>query len=55
MTNRNEILSDKAQLETLLLALDGIGPDMSDKACIRAICRCLYHLLDFILGRTWGA
>lgn len=55
MTNRKTLMSDKDEMETLILDLEDITPcGYSEKRCVLAICRCLWHILDFLVRRTWG-
>ena len=54
MTTRKDLIKDADQMTGLLSALDGVGPELSDKDAIRAICRCIWHMLDFLIRRTWG-
>ena len=49
--NRETLMSNKNDMETILCALEGIGQDISDKAVIRAMCRALWNILDYLLRR----
>lgn len=44
-TDRQLLIDDLQQVETLLLALEGVGPELSDKAVIIALARATYHVL----------
>ena len=54
MTTRNDLLTDKAEIETFLCALGGVSEEIPDKKAIVAITRAIWHILDFLLRRTWG-
>ena len=51
MTDRKLLVEDKEGVETILLALEGIGPEIPDKLVIKAISRSLWHILDYIIWR----
>lgn len=51
MTTRDSLIDCQNDMETMLCALEGIGPDLSDKAVIRAVCRALWCILDYLLRR----
>ena len=51
MTQREILVEDKHGVETILCALEGIGPDLTDKEVIRAMCRCLWHILEYMIRR----
>ena len=50
MTTRNGLVDDMQGVETILCALDGIGKEIPDKVVIRAICRALWHILEYMIG-----
>lgn len=51
MTTRHDLVQDMEDAETILLALEGIGPYIPDKTVIRAIVRCLWHILEYLIRR----
>ena len=51
MTTRHDLVNDMEDAETILLALEGIGQDIPDKAVIRAIVRCQLHILEYLIRR----
>ena len=51
MTQREILVEDKQGVETILCAMEGIGPELTDKVVILAICRCLWHILDYMIRR----
>lgn len=51
MTTRNDLVDDMQGVETILCALDGIGKEIPDKVVIRAICRALWHILEYLIRR----
>ena len=53
MTTRKDLVDDMTGLETILLDLDDVTPSgMSDKQVIKAICRCLWHVLEYLIRRA---
>lgn len=53
MTTRENLVQDMTDLETILLDLDDVTPSgLSDKQVIRAICRCLWHILEWLIRRA---
>lgn len=51
MTTRHDLAKDMEDAETILLALDGLREDIPDKTVIRAIVRCLWHILEYLIRR----
>ena len=51
MTTRNDLVDDMQGVEQILCALDGIGKEIHDKVVIRAICRVLWHILEYMIRR----
>lgn len=56
MTTRQTLIEDMQGMETIILDLEGVTPrpELSDKKVVLMICRCLWHILDFLIRRTWG-
>ena len=52
MTTRQDLMKDMEDVETILLALDGLQEDIPDKIAIRAIVRCLWHVLEYLIRRS---
>ena len=53
MTDRKTLVDDLNDIETILLDLDDVKPSgMSDKQVIKAICRCLWHILEWLIRRA---
>lgn len=46
-TDRDLLIEDMQGLETILLALQGVGPELTDKAVITALARAMYHVLAY--------
>ena len=46
-TSRDLLIEDMQGLETILLALQGVGPELTDKAVITALTRAMYHVLAY--------
>lgn len=51
---RDDLIRSKGQLETVLSALEGTGPEMTDREAFVALTRAVWQLFDFIIRRTWG-
>lgn len=45
MKDRDLLIEDLQDIETILLALNGVGPELHDKAVIKALARTCYHVL----------
>ena len=53
MTDRKTLVDDMTGMETILLDLDDVAHSgLSDKQVIKAICRCLWHILEYIIRRA---
>ena len=53
MTTRDNLVEDMTGIETILLDLEDVTPSgLSDKQVKRAICRCLYHILEWLIRRA---
>lgn len=52
MTDRTTLLKDIDDVETILSALEGLRDEIPDKTVIKAIVRCLWHILDYLIRRT---
>ena len=53
MTTRDNLVEDMQGMETILLDLDDVTPCcLSDKQVIRAMCRCLWHILEWLIRRA---
>lgn len=53
MITRKELAEDMTGIETILLDLEDVTPSgLSDKAVILAICRCLWHILEYLIRRA---
>lgn len=56
MTDRKTLVDDMTGMETILLDLEDVTPSgMSDKQVIKAICRCLWHILEYLVRRAKDA
>ena len=52
MTDRKTLVDALNGIETILLDLEDVTPSgMSDKQVIKAICRCLWHILEYLIRR----
>ena len=52
MTTRQDLVDDMQGVEDILCALEGIGKEYTDKVVIRAICRSLFHILEYLIRRS---
>lgn len=52
MTTRRDLVEDLQGVESILCALEGVGPEISEKAMKRAAFRCLWHILELLIRRT---
>ncbi len=52
MTTRQTLVEDMQGVEDILCALDGIHPEIPEKIVIRALARCLWHILEYIIRRA---
>ena len=54
MTDRTTLIEDMQGMETLILDLEGVTPrpELSDKKVILMICRCLWHILEYLIRRA---
>ncbi len=53
MTTRKDLADDMTGIETILLDLDDVTPSgLTDKQVIKAITRCLWHILEYIIRRA---
>ena len=53
MTTRKTLIEDMQGMETVLLDLEDVTPSgMSDKMVVLMICRCLWHILEWLIRRA---
>ena len=53
MTDRKTLVDDMTGMETILLDLEDVTPSgLSDKQVIKAICRALWHILEYLIRRA---
>lgn len=52
MTTRKILVEDMQGVEDILLALDGLHPDIPDKAVVKALTRAIWHILEYIIRRA---
>lgn len=51
MATRKQLADAWQGMDTVLCALDGTGPELTDKAMKKAMARALWLVLDWILRR----
>lgn len=53
MTTRETLVEDMTGMETLILDLEGVTPcGISERKCVLMICRCLWHILEWLIRRA---
>lgn len=54
MTTRQTLIEDMQGMETIILDLEGVTlrPELSDKKVVLMICRCLWHILEWLIRRA---
>lgn len=52
MTTRKTLVEDMQGMEDILLALDGLHPEIPDKVVIKALSRALWHILEYLIRRA---
>lgn len=52
MTTRKTMVEDMQGVEDILLALDGLHPEMPDKLVIKALARAMWHILEYLVRRA---
>lgn len=52
MTTRKTLVEDMQGTEDILLALDGLHPDIPDKVVIKALTRAIWHILEYLVRRA---
>lgn len=53
MTDRTTLVEDMTGIETIILDLEEVTPrpDLSEKKAILMMCRCIWHILEYIIRR----
>ena len=52
MTTRQDLIDAMGSMETILLDLEDVTPcGYSEKRCVLAIVRCLWHILEYLIRR----
>ena len=52
MTTRKTLVEDMQGMEDILLALDGLHPDIPDRMVIKALTRAIWHILEYMIRRA---
>ena len=47
--SRELLMEDMEGMETVLGALEGVGPELPERAVIRAMARAIYHILAYAI------
>lgn len=53
-TTRDDLMKAREDMLTVLSAMEGTGPEMTDKEAALAMARAIWEAIDFIVRRTWG-
>ena len=51
MTTRQTMVEAMQGMEDILLALDGLHPEMPEKDVIKALTRAIWHILEYLVRR----
>lgn len=52
MTTRKVMVEDMQGMEDILLALEGLHPEIPDKLVIKALARAVWHILEYLIRRA---
>ena len=54
MTDRRTLVEDMDGMEVIILDLEGVSPrpDLNEKKVIIAICRAIWHILEYLIRRA---
>ena len=52
MTTRKILIEDMQGMEDILLALDGLHPEIPEKLVIKALTRAIWHILEYLVRRA---
>lgn len=52
MTTRQTMVEDMQGMEDILLALDGLHPEIPEKLVIKALTRAIWHILEYLVRRA---
>ena len=52
MTTRKTLVEDMQGMEDILLAFEGLHPEIPDKVVIKALTRALWHILEYLIRRA---
>ena len=51
---RDDLMKARENMLTVLSAMEGTGPETTDKEAALAMARTILETIDFIVRRTWG-
>lgn len=51
---RDDLMKARDDMLTVLSAMEGTGPEMTDKEAALSMARAIWETMDFIVRRTWG-
>lgn len=52
MTTRKIMVEDMQGMEDILLALEGLHPEIPDKLVVKALARAVWHILEYLIRRA---
>ena len=54
MTDRKTLVEDMDGMEVIILDLEGVSPrpDLTERKTILAICRAIWHILEYLIRRA---
>lgn len=53
-TTRDDLMKARDDMLAVLSAMEGTGPEMTDREAALAMARAIWATMDFIVRRTWG-
>lgn len=53
-TTRDDLMKARENMLTVLSAMEGTGPEMTDKEAALSMARAIWATMDFLIRRTWG-
>jgi hypothetical protein len=53
-TTRDDLMKARENMLTVLSAMEGTGPEMTDKEAALVIARAIWATMDFLVRKTWG-
>ena len=51
MTTRKMMVEDMQSMDDIMLAIDGVHPEIPEKAVIMALTKAVWHILEYLVRR----